>query len=121
MAYRKPLAARRAFPLVRGTDHLTAFCQALMHRTRSPRSARDIVTAWFSSWRGRKDKPANVKAKNKGWLVDRVAAWLRHHARVGRLIAMDREGERNATRYVEAPGANWQRGKASAPLPRRLD
>lgn len=116
MVYRKPSSA--GFRLPQGRDGLLDRCRQHMLRATWPKTARDLVDIWYADWRGRKDKPANMTRKHRGWHVDRVAAWLRHHEKAGRLREVDRKGKRNAKRYLQVEGANWGRGKASSLSPR---
>lgn len=113
MPYRKPPTARKTPRLPQGQDGLLERCRQHMQRATYPKSARDLVALWYADWRGKpkKDKPANMTRKHRGWHVDRVAAWLRHHEKVGRLRMVDERGKWNAKRYLQVDGANWRRGK----------
>lgn len=115
MPYRKPTKQRKR--LQQGSDGLLGRCQQHMQRAVGPKTAQDLVDLWYGDWRGRKDKPAHMTRKDRGWHVDRVTEWLKRHEKAGRLRVVDQRGKWNARRYLQVDGANWRRGKAGAPEP----
>jgi hypothetical protein len=101
----------KRFPIVQGADGLMTWAAAYMGRVRHPKSARDIVDAWYLDWRGRKDKPGTVKKMHKTHNVDRIAKWMnRHHAR-GNLELVDHNGPWDAKRYRLVDGMRLTRPK----------
>ena len=103
----------------RDGDELLDWCTGHLNQARGPRiepkSARDIVNAWFSHWYGRPDKPRQVTRKLKTHHVNRVAKWLEREVRAGRVVQADRNGKYGAKRYLRAAGAKPRRkGKRSA-------
>ncbi|WP_375571679.1 hypothetical protein ABWH92_01995 [Ahrensia marina] len=89
----------RDFPMVQGADGLMRWTAGYMKRVRSPKSARDVTEAWYSSWRGKEDKPARVKKMYKRGNVNRVAGWMKRQHANGNLELVDRGGFGGAKRY----------------------
>lgn len=111
---------RKAFPIKQGADGLMEWCRNRMLRINLPRSARDLVDAWYRHWRGQPDKPEKVKRKHKTHHVDRVAKWLqRQHGR-GLLAVYDENGQWGAKRYVTMPLPPIAGLEAAPPRPKRL-
>lgn len=87
------------FPLIQGADGLMDWAAGYMGRVRSPKSARDVIEAWYSSWRGKKDKPVRAQKMYKRHNVNRIAQWMgRQHAK-GSLELVDQKGFGGAKRY----------------------
>lgn len=111
---------KNAFPIKQGAHGLIEWCRTRMLRTALPRSARDLVDAWYRHWRGQPDKPEKVKRKHKTHHVDRVAKWLqRQHGR-GLLAVYDEKGQWGARRYVTVPLPPITALEAAPPRPKRL-
>lgn len=97
------------FPLIQGADGLLTWAAGYMGRVRSPKSARDVVDAWYLDWRGNKDKPGSVKNKYKTHNVDRVAKWMNRHRAGGKLALVDQNGSWDAKRYRLVDGKRLTR------------
>lgn len=96
--------------LPRSPDDLSDFCFKAIKRSHRPMSARDVVDAWYSHWRGRPDKPASVTGKRRTYHVNRALKWLEREAGHGRVLAVDVRGEYGAKRYEKTERFSLRRG-----------
>lgn len=109
-----------AFPIKQGADGLMEWCRNRMLHSNIPRSARDLVEAWYADWRGHPDKPEKLKQKHKTHHVDRVAKWLQRQHERGLLAVHDEAGRWGAKRYVTVPLPPIAGQDAAPPRPKRL-
>jgi hypothetical protein len=106
--------ARPKQPIKPNGDGLTDWLIKHLNQAWSPKSARELVDAWYAHWRGRLDKPEGIIKKNKTHHVDRVSKWLERKVQAGEMAVYDTGGEWNAKRYYKPDGVRLrQRG---APL-----
>lgn len=113
-------ADMRAFPTRQGADGLMEWCRNYMVRTRTPKSARDLVEAWYAHWRGQPDKPEKVKRKFKTHHVDRVAKWLNRQYARGLLAVHEKAGKWGTRVYVTVPLPPLAGSDATHPRKKRL-
>ena len=91
-----------------------------MVRTRTPKSARDLVEAWYAEWRGYPDKPEKMKRKFKTHHVDRVAKWLHRQQARGLLAIHETVGKWGTKRYVTVPLPPLDGLESAPPRTKRL-
>ena len=90
---------------------LLRWCLNYLRKLKTARTASEIVTYWYSTWRGHRgeDRPKNITRKDKAGHVERVSKWLEYHEKQGRLRIADRKGKWNAKSYQVVDGADWRR------------
>jgi hypothetical protein len=98
-----------AFPVLYGADGLMQYCDDYLQRTRSPKSARDVVDNWYRKWRGKEGKPQGMTKKRKVHHTDRVAKWFERQAARGLVTLVDTKGRWGSKRYrrVEMSRNEW--------------
>jgi len=92
-----------------GDDGLLNWAYEHMQRTQGPKSARDIVDAWYGMWWGHPDKPKTAIKRFKTHHVNRVSKWLERQLTRGLLVIHDHGGKWSSKRYVVAEGCKLRR------------
>lgn len=87
-------------------DALLLWVATCMQRSITPKSARDVVEAWYAEWRGKPCKPATITNKLKTHHVDRAAKWMARKENKGLLHVVDREGKWHSKRYLKTERAH---------------
>lgn len=85
-------------------DGLLDWAYEHMQRTQGPKSARDIVDAWYGMWWGHPDKPKTATERFKTHHVNRVSKWLERQRERGLIVVQDLGGKWGSRRYVVAEG-----------------
>lgn len=113
-AEEKKRRARPKQPIKANGDGLTDWLIKHLNQAWSPKSARELVAAWYAHWRGHPEKPEGIIKANTTHHVDRTSKWLDRKVLKGEIAVYDNGGEWNAKRYYKPDGVKLrQRG---APL-----
>lgn len=112
-----PPPKARKVPVKSPDPDLLRWALKYVRQLRTPRTAREIVTHWYSTWHGHPDRPKTVTKAHKAGHVDRMEKWLERHEKKGRLRMVGRRGSLGprgkmrwpAKSYLPVEGAVWKR------------